>query len=56
MSQDSTFLADVERAKKVMRNKPDITAKELADALGWKSVLYAQTVKVFVNAQKEYRA
>lgn len=50
--EDTGFLHDVERAKPVMRANPGISAQELATALGWKSVLYAQTVKVYVNAQE----
>ena len=51
-SEESGFLHDVERAKPVMQANPEISSKELAEALGWKSVLYAHTVKVYVNAQK----
>ena len=35
-----------------MQANPEMSAKELADALGLKSVIYAQTVKVYVNAHK----
>jgi hypothetical protein len=51
-SEETGFLHDVERARPVMRANPEINAKGLADALGLKSVIYAQTVKVYVNAHK----
>jgi hypothetical protein len=50
--QDSKFLRDQHRAKQVIRAKPDIQSKELAESLGLKSVLYAHTVKVYVKAQE----
>jgi len=49
---EAGFLRDVERAGPIIHAHPEISAKELADALGLKSVVYAQTVKVYVNAHK----
>jgi hypothetical protein len=51
-SEETGFLHDVERAIPVMQANPEINAKGLADALGLKSVVYAQMVKVYVNAHK----
>lgn len=51
-TEESGFLHDVERAKPIMQANPEIDAKGLAEALGLKSVVYAQTVKVYVNAQE----
>lgn len=48
--QESGFLHDVERAKPVMEANPDIDATGLAEALGLKSAIYAQTIRVYVNA------
>jgi hypothetical protein len=48
---DAGFLRDVDRAKPVIHAHQQISAKELADALGLKSAVYAQTLKVYVNAQ-----
>ncbi len=50
-AEDTGFLRDVERAKPVIHAHPEISAKELADVLGLKSAVYAQTLKVYVNAQ-----
>jgi hypothetical protein len=57
-AEDTGFLRDVERAKPVLHANPEISAKELADALGLQSAVYAQTLKVYVsihaqNAQME---
>jgi len=49
-SEEAGFLYDVERAKPVISSNPEMSAKELAESLGLKSTLYAQTVKVYVNA------
>jgi hypothetical protein len=51
-SEETGFLYDVEHARPAMRDNPEISAKELADALGLHSEAYAQTVKVYVNAHK----
>jgi len=50
--EDSKFLRDAQRAKPVIRAHPNMSAKELANALGLKSVLYAQTVKVYVKSRE----
>jgi hypothetical protein len=50
---DAGFMRDVERAKPVIHANQQISAKELADVLGLKSAVYAQTLKVYVNAQEE---
>jgi hypothetical protein len=50
--KESGFLHDVERARPVMEAHPDIDAAGLAEALGWKSAIYAQTIKAYVNAQQ----
>ena len=50
--EETGFLHDVERARSVIASNPDISSQELADALGLKSAVYAQTVKVYVNAQQ----
>jgi hypothetical protein len=50
--EDAGFLHDVERARPVIEAKPDIDAPGLAEALGLESAIYAQTIKVYVNAQK----
>jgi hypothetical protein len=46
------FLDDVEHARPVITSNPAISAKELADALGLTSTVYAQSLKVSVNAHK----
>ena len=51
-SEETGFLYDVERARPVIASNPEMSAKELAESLGLKSALYAQTVKVYVNAHK----
>jgi hypothetical protein len=51
-TEGAGFLHDVERAAPVLRANPEISANELADALGLHSATYAQTVKVYVNAHK----
>ena len=51
-AEDAGFLRDVERATPVIASNPAISAKELADALGMNSAVYAQTLKVSVNAHK----
>lgn len=48
-TKDAGFLHDVERATPVIRANPEISANELAAALGLNSAAYAHTVKVFVN-------
>ena len=50
-AEDTGFLRDVERAKPVLHANPEISAKELADALGLQSAVYAQTLKVSLQAQ-----
>ena len=50
--EETGFLHDVEHAKPLMQANPEMNAKELADALGLKSMVYAQTVEVYVNAHK----
>jgi hypothetical protein len=51
-AEDVGFLRDIERAKPVIAANPAISAKELAEALGLKSAVSAQTLKVSVNAHK----
>ncbi len=51
-SEETGFLNDVERARPVITSNPEMSTKELAESLGLKSALYAQTVKVYVNAHK----
>ena len=51
-SEETGFLYDVERARPVIASNPAISAKELADALGLNSAVYAQMLKVYVNAHK----
>ena len=51
-AEDVGFLRDVERAKPVIAANPAISAKELAEALGLNSAVYAQSLKVSVNAHK----
>jgi hypothetical protein len=48
--QESGFLHDVERARPLMEANPDLDANGLAQALGWKSAIYAQTIRLYVNA------
>jgi hypothetical protein len=50
--EETGFLDDVERARPVIASNPAINAQELADMLGLISVVYAQTLKVYVNAHK----
>ena len=50
-AEDAGFLRDVERAKPVLHANPEISSKELADALGLQSAVYAQTLKVSIHAQ-----
>jgi hypothetical protein len=50
--EETGFWDDVERARSVIASNPAISAKELADALGLNSAVYAQTLKVSVNAHK----
>jgi hypothetical protein len=51
-AEDVGFLRDVERAESVIHANPEISAKDLAEALGLKSAAYAQTLKVSLHAQK----
>jgi hypothetical protein len=51
-AEDAGFLRDVERAKPVIAANPATSAKELADALGLNGVVYAQSLKVSINAHK----
>jgi hypothetical protein len=51
-AQDTGFLHDVERARPLIQANPEISAQELADALALNSTVYAQTLKVSVNAHK----
>jgi hypothetical protein len=50
------FLHDVERARQLMQDHPEISALDLATALGLKSAVYAQTLKVFIHTQREEEA
>jgi hypothetical protein len=52
-TEDDGFLHDVERAAPVLHANPEISANELADTLGLKSTVYAQTLKVFVNVHHD---
>lgn len=51
-AENAGFLHDGERARPVIQANPAISAQELVDALGLHSALYAQTLKVYVNAHK----
>jgi hypothetical protein len=48
-AEDAGFLRDVEPEKPVIAANPAISAKEQADALGMKSAVYSQTLKVSVD-------
>ena len=52
-ASEADFLAQVARAKVIMRDNPEIDSAGLAEALGLSSKLYAHTIKVFVNAQAQ---
>jgi hypothetical protein len=51
-AEDAGFLHDVERARPLVHANPEISAQELAEALGLHSSLYAKTLKVSINAHQ----